>query len=58
MWSTCSLPSLSDPLWPGVVAPNRVLSMSQIKLNCVIMQNFELFGIELFLTLKLCTYAK
>ena len=34
MWSTPSLPSLSGPLWPGVVAPNRVLSMGQIELNC------------------------
>ena len=33
MQSTSSLPSL----WPGVVAPDRVLSMGQIKLNCVIM---------------------
>ena len=32
MWSTPSLPSLSGPLWPGVVTPDRVLSMGQIKL--------------------------
>ena len=25
--STSSLPFLPDPLWPGVVAPDRVLSM-------------------------------
>ena len=31
---TPSLPSLPGLLWPGVVAPNRVLSMGQIKLNC------------------------
>ena len=31
MWSTPSLLSLSGPLWPGVVAPNRVLSMCQIE---------------------------
>ena len=37
MWSTPSLPSLPDPPWPGVVAPNRVLSMGQIELNCVFM---------------------
>ena len=30
MRSTPSLPSLPGPLWPGVVAPDRVLSMSQI----------------------------
>ena len=33
MWSTPLLPSLPVPLWPGVVAPDRVLSMDQIKLN-------------------------
>ena len=27
MRSTPSLPSLPDPLWPGVIAPDRVLSM-------------------------------
>ena len=35
IWSTPSLPSLPGPLWPGVVAPDRVLSMGQIKLNSV-----------------------
>ena len=28
------LPSLPGPLWPGVGAPDRVLSMGQIELNC------------------------
>ena len=32
MWSTHSLPLLPSPLWPGVVAPDRALSMSQIEL--------------------------
>ena len=36
MQSTPSLPSLPGPLRPGVEAPDRVLSMGQIKLNCVI----------------------
>ena len=45
MWTTPSLPSLPGPLWPRVVTPDRVLSMGQIELNCV-------------LTIKLCTYAK
>ena len=27
MWSTPSLPSLPGPIWPGVVAPDRALSM-------------------------------
>ena len=39
MQSTLSLPSLPGPLWSGVVAPDRVLSMGQIKLNCVLMLN-------------------
>ena len=33
MRSTPSLPLLPDPLWPGVVAPDRVLSMDQIELT-------------------------
>ena len=32
MQSTPSLPSLPGRLWPGVVAPDRVLSMGQIDL--------------------------
>ena len=39
MPSTPSLPSLSGPLWPGVVAPDRVLSMGRIELNCELMLN-------------------
>ena len=31
MQSTPSLPSLPGPLWSGVVAPDRVLSMGQIE---------------------------
>ena len=30
---TLSLPSLPGPLWPGVVAPDRVLSMGQIEMS-------------------------
>ena len=37
--STSSLPSLPGPLWSGVVAPDKVQSMGQIELNCVIMLN-------------------
>ena len=33
------LPSFEGPLCPGVVAPDRVLSMGQIELNCVLMIN-------------------
>ena len=35
MQSTSSLPSLPDPLRAGVVAPDRVLYMGQIELNCL-----------------------
>ena len=34
IWYTSSLPSLPGPLWPGVVALDRVLCMSQIELKC------------------------
>ena len=37
MWSTHLLLSLPGPLWPRVVAPDRVLSMGQIELNYVLM---------------------
>ena len=33
IWSIASLPSLPDPLWPRVVAPDRVLPMGQIELK-------------------------
>ena len=39
MQITPSLPLLPGPLWPREVAPDRVLSMSQIELNCVFMLN-------------------
>ena len=32
MWSTPSLLSLPGSVWPGVVAPDRVLSVGQIGL--------------------------
>ena len=37
MLSTPSLPSLPGPLWPGVEAPDTVLSMGQKELNCVLL---------------------
>ena len=40
MWSTPLLPLLPGPLWPGMVAPDRVLSMGQIELNCILMLNW------------------
>ena len=48
MLSTPSLPSFSGPLWLGVVAPDRVLSMVQIEINCVIMLNWNVWNIILF----------
>ena len=39
MQSTPLLPSLPGPLWPGVVAPVRVLSMVQIEVNSVLLLN-------------------
>ena len=40
MRSTLSLPSLPGLLGPGVVAPNRALSMGQMELNCALMLNW------------------
>ena len=39
MQSTPSLPSLPGSLRLGVIAPERVLTMVQIELNCVLMLN-------------------
>ena len=39
MRNTPSLPLLPGTLWPGMVAPDRALSMSQIELNCILMLN-------------------
>ena len=39
MQNTPSLPSLPDPHWPGVVTPDRVLSLGQIRLNTLLMLN-------------------
>ena len=52
-----SLPSLTGPLWPGAVAPDRVLSMGRIELNCVLMLN-RISWDRTFLTFKQRTYAK
>ena len=40
MQSTPSSSLLHGPLWPKVVALDRVLTMGQIKLNCVLMLNW------------------
>ena len=39
MQSTPSWPSLPGPLWSGMVAPDRVLSMGQIELSYVLTLN-------------------
>ena len=51
MRSTPSLPSLPGPVWPEMVALERVLSMGRIKLN----RGFERL---LFFAFKPCIYAK
>ena len=40
MHSTHLVPSLPSLLRPGVVAPDRILSIGQIELNCVLMLNW------------------
>ena len=42
MLSTPSLPSLSGPLWPGVVAPDCVLSMAQIVWHLIKPMTYDL----------------
>ena len=37
MRPTPLVPSLTGPLWPGVVAADKVLSIGQIELNSVIL---------------------
>ena len=43
MWSTLLLPSLPSPLWPGVIALDRILSMGQIEINFIITLNWIMF---------------
>ena len=56
MQSTLSLPSLPVPLWLGVLAPDRVLSMGQIELNSVLMLNWIAWN-RIILTFNQHTYA-
>ena len=39
MRGTILLPLLPGSLWPGVVAPDRVQSLGQIEINCVLILN-------------------
>ena len=43
MWSIPLLPLLPGQLLPRVVTPDRVLSIGQIQLNCVLMLNWTIF---------------
>ena len=49
MQSTPSLPLLPGPFRPGVVAPDRVQSMSQIELNCVLTLNWIVFNRSVYM---------
>ena len=57
MQSTSSLSSVQGPLWPGVVAPDRVLSMGQIELVYILIVNWIAWN-RTVLKFKLCTYNK
>ena len=57
MRGTSSLPLLPGPLWFGVVALDKFLSMCRIELNCVLMLNSIIWNITVFI-FKLHTYAK
>ena len=60
MQSTPSLRSLSGPLWPGVIAPDRVLSMGSIELNCnyAKLNCLKLTVVTFNCVSKLCTHAE
>ena len=57
MRSTPSLPLLPGPQWPWVVVPDRVPSISQKEVNCVLMLNWIGWN-RTALMFKLRTYAK
>ena len=56
MRSMPSLPSLPGSLWHGMVATNRVLSMGQIELQCILMLNWIAWN-RTVLIFELSTYA-
>ena len=49
VWCTSLLLLLPGPLWPKVVAPDRVLYMGQIELNCVLMVNWIVWNRTVYL---------
>ena len=55
--STSSLPSFPGPLWHWRVALDRVLSIGQIELNCVLMLNWIAWN-GTVLKFKRCTFAE
>ena len=55
--SNPSVQSLPSPLWPGVVASDRVRSIGQVELNCVLTLNWIVWK-RTVLIFKLHTYAK
>ena len=57
LWGMQSTPLPPGSLWPRVVAPDRVLSMNQIEVNCVLMLNWIVWN-RTVLTFKMHTYAK
>ena len=57
MRSTLSLPWLSGLLWPRMVETDRVLSLAQIEVNCVLKLNWNAWNRTIFIS-KLRTYAK
>ena len=60
MRSTPSLPLLPGPLWPGVIAPDRILSVGQIEFFDIQTEckkrfrQIEFLEVELFDHLTVC----
>ena len=48
MQSISALPSLSGPLWPGLVAPDRILSMAHIDLNRILTLKWTVYNRTVF----------
>ena len=51
--SISSLPSPPGQLWSRWVAPDRVLSMGQIELNCVLMLNWIVWNRTVYICIKM-----
>ena len=49
-----STPSLPGSLWPGMVAPDKVLSMGQVELNCTLMLNWIAYNRTVFYIKPVC----